>query len=82
MKNLYLITYETKILSKYFLPFSRSLLTYSLYPEYPNPPSRQVIRKFVQMAEGRAEEASREAKSSSTSIAEVEDLDMVYTPEK
>ena len=45
-------------------------------------PPCQVIRRFVQTAEERAEEASKEAKASRESMAEVDDLDMVYTPEK
>ncbi|KAL5261295.1 hypothetical protein ACHWQZ_G007113 [Mnemiopsis leidyi] len=41
----------------------------------------KVIRRFVQTAENRAEEASKEAKSSKGDMADVEDLDMLYTPE-
>ena len=44
--------------------------------------SLQVIRRFVQTAENRAEEASKEAKSSKGDMANVEDLDMLYTPER
>ena len=44
--------------------------------------SSQVIRRFVQTAENRAEEASKEAKSSKGDMANVEDLDMLYTPER
>ena len=42
----------------------------------------KVIRRFVQSAENRAEEASKEAKSSKGDMANVDDLDMLYTPER
>lgn len=42
----------------------------------------KVIRRFVQVAENRAEEASKEAKASKEGMAAVDDLDMLYTPEK
>lgn len=48
-----------------------------------NSDPRQVIRKFVQTAENRAEEASKEAKASKTEgMEDVDDLDMLYTPER
>ena len=43
----------------------------------------QVIRRFVLSAEDRAEEASQEAKASKVEgMDEIDDLDIVFTPEK